>query len=389
MRRAIGQQAMASYRIKRSIGQVLGRSFACMLTLLLWQVAVCAPAFAQDAPSESAEPTETLKAGIYLSPPFVVRTDDGYSGMAIDLWNTVAAERGVETEFVELETFRDLVGAVREGEVDVAVTNLTITEARAEHIDFTHPWFDAGLQIMISDAPRTGFDSVLQGLADTGHLRVYAWIVGIILGATLLLTLFDRRMDPNFPKRWRDGVAESFYTVMSVAVSGKPPSRTKLFGWVGRIWAGLWLVCGVAVLAYVTSTVTSVMTTIALTDRISGVSDLPGKTVGVMTGSTAEEFATENGLRKVSFANIDAATEALTGGEIDAIVGDAPVLDYFAHTRAEHDVRVVGEIFEPDKYGFGLPQNSPLRRFVSVDLIGAEEDGVIEALRTQYFGARQ
>lgn len=121
----------------------------------------------------------------------------------------------------------------------------------------------------------------------------------------------------------------------------------KLFGWIGPIWAGLWLIRGVAVLAYVTSTVTSVMTTIVLIDRISGLSDLPGKAVGVLTGSNAEDFGAETGLSTVSFANMDTATEALIGGWIDATVGDAPVLDYFAYKNPDRDVAVVGDLFEP------------------------------------------
>lgn len=40
---------------------------------------------AQDAPPEE------LVVGVYFSPPFVEEHDDGnYSGMAIDLWETVA-----------------------------------------------------------------------------------------------------------------------------------------------------------------------------------------------------------------------------------------------------------------------------------------------------------
>lgn len=348
------------------------------------------PVLAQeDGAGADNAPAQALTAGVYVSPPFVIATEDGYDGMAIELVEFLAEARRIEIAYREYDTIRELIGALREGEADIAVTNLTITEARAEQIDFSHPWFDAGLQIMVSDEPRTGFGSLLDGLADSGHLRVFAWIGGAVLLATVLLTFFDRYFDPNFPKRWRDGVAESFYTVMSVAVSGKPPSRTKLFGWIGRVWSALWLICGVAVLAYVTSSVTSVMTTLALSGQISGPADLPGKTIGVQDGSTAEEFATLSGLRKVAYPHIDEAVTALLAGEIDAIVGDAPVLDYYAHSRPKQDVRVVGEIFEPEKYGFGIAQQSPLRRPLTVAVIGAEEDGVIEELRTKYFGPRQ
>lgn len=371
------------------IGRRVSWRLANFLAVLFLQGLVFTPVFAQDAVSRSVEAGEAIKAGLYISPPFVTRTKDGFSGMAVELWNALATNRSIDTEFIEYPTLSDLVHAVGAGEVDVAVTNLTITAARAEHVDFTQPWFDAGLQIMISDAPRSGFGNLVAGLASSGHLRAFAWIAGVIVFATALLTLFDRRFDQNFPTRWREGIAESFYAVMSVAVSGRAPSRKNLFGWVGRIWSAMWLICGVAVLAYVTSSVTTVMTTLALTDHISSLSDLPGKKIGVLSGSTADDFATTSGLSKITFANIDSAVEALVSGQIDAIVGDSPVLQYYEHTRPQHDVSVVGAIFQPDKYGFGLAQDSSLRKPLTVGLIGAAEAGLIEELRTKYFGARQ
>jgi polar amino acid transport system substrate-binding protein len=48
------------------------------------------------------------------------------------------------------------------------------------------------------------------------------------------MTIFDRHFDESFPKRWREGLAESFHHVVSIATSGKT-SRKNLFGWLGRI----------------------------------------------------------------------------------------------------------------------------------------------------------
>src|SRR5690606_3374642 len=121
--------------------------------------------------------------------------------------------------------------ATESSEIDVAVTNLTITRARAEIISFTQPWYDAGLRIMVPDRGGTnGFWDVIEGLRDAGHLRAYAWLLFVIVLATIGFTIFDRKFDPDFPKRWREGVAESFYHVMSIATSGRT-SRKNLFGW--------------------------------------------------------------------------------------------------------------------------------------------------------------
>jgi len=355
----------------------MGLRFGFRLLALL-AVAITTDLWAQETP-------QPVKVGVYVSPPFVIEQDGGLSGMAVELWEAVASDLDLRSEYQVVPTLRALVQATASGDVEVAVTNLTITRGRAERIDFTHPWYDAGLRIMIDEDRASGFWDVVAGLRDSGFLRAYAWLALVILVATVLLTLFDRRFDRDFPTRWRDGIAESFFAVMSIATSGRA-ARKNLFGWLGRIWQGLWLVCGVAVLAYATSSITSVMTTLALTSQIHNLGDLPGKTVGVFTGSIAEAFARETALRARSFDDLDNAVVALRDGRIAAIVADAPVLEYYAATHPDEPVAVVGPIFEPDKYGFGLPLDSDLTRPLTVQLLGAHESGLVAALRAKYFG---
>ncbi|MCW8126428.1 transporter substrate-binding domain-containing protein [Microbulbifer halophilus] len=335
---------------------------------------------------EASEPApRQMDVGLYISPPFVMEEDGDYRGLALDLWREVAAEQNLQSNYRTFDTLGDLVEATASGDIDVAVTNLTITEGRAERIDFTQPWFDAGLRIMVDKSQGGGFLAVFRGLRDSGHLEGYLWLISIILLFTLLFTLFDRRFDSEFPRRWREGLAESFYSVMSIATSGQM-MRKNLFGWIGRIWEGLWLVCGVAVVSYITASVTSVMTSISLTSQINGLRDLPGKTVGVFSGSVAEEFVQQQGIASRGFKDIDEAVQALSDGRVEAIVGDAPVLAYYAHTHPELPLLMVGKIFQPDKYGFGLARHSELRRPISVDIIGARESGRIRELREKYFG---
>lgn len=333
--------------------------------------------------------TQPLTVGVYVHPPFVTEADGEFSGMAVELWQWLAAQLELESDYVEFSNVGELVDAAASGEVDVAVTNMTVIRERAERIDFTHPWFDAGQRIMVRENAGGGVSNLIAGLSESGHLRAYAWIGIIIVIATILVTLFDRRFDRDFPRGWRDGLAEGFYTVMSVTTSGKPPARKNLFGWMGRFWQGLWLVCGIAVLAYVTSSVTSVMTTLSLNSQINSVADLPGRPVGVQPGSVSEEYARQAGLNIRHFDHVAQAAEALVDGRIDAIVDDAPVLEYYAHTTPQQPVVVVGPIFAPDKYAFALPRRSELTRQISVELIGAHESGLIEDFKTQYFGDNQ
>lgn len=361
---------------------------AAALALLLAAGGTLAAA-AQEAPaaSETAPATSELTVGVYVAPPFVIKgADGGYSGMAVDLWETFAAALNVAYTYREMPTVGGLVDALAAGEVDVAVTNLTITRQRAQRIDFTQPWFDSGLRVLVDSDRGTGFRAVWAGLADAGFLRAYAWIGLVILLATAGFTLFDRRFDPDFPKRWRDGMAESFFTVMSYATSGKGPARKNLFGWLGRVWQGLWLIFGIAVVAYVTSSVTSVMTTLSITSQINSVADLPGKVVGVQTGSVSQDYAVRTNLTIATFASVDDLVQALETNAIAAAIGDAPVMEYYVYSHPTEPLDVVGPIFQPDKYGFGLPRNSPLRPALNVQILGAKESGLLTDTRDRYFG---
>lgn len=327
-----------------------------------------------------------VNVGVYVSPPFVIADNNTYDGMATDLWEAVAGDLNLATRYVAYPTLRELVDATRNGEVDAAVTNLTITSARAETLALTQPWYDAGLRLMVPSVGSSGFDRVLSGLSDAGHLQAYGWLLAVIAAATIGFTLFDRKFDPEFPRRWHEGAAESFHHVISIATNGKTSGRRNLFGWFGRIWQAIWMLVGVGIIAYVTSSVTSVMTTVAIERGIHSVADLSGKTVGVFQGSASEEFVAGTGIASRSYQDIDAAVSAMHDGDIDAIIGDAPVLEYFAYSRPYEDVAVTGKIFHPDKYGFAFPTDSDLAKPATLLLLKRMEDGTVEKLRNRYFG---
>ncbi|WP_081710528.1 transporter substrate-binding domain-containing protein [Sedimentitalea nanhaiensis] len=327
-----------------------------------------------------------LVVGIHDSPPFVMSEDGAYTGFAVDLWERVAEDLGYRFEYLEFDTVREMLEAATTGDIDVAVSNLTITQERAARLDFTQPWYDSGLRVMVTDSASSSFWNLFMGLKDSGFLRAYAWLAFAILAASIGFTLFDRKFDKAFPTAFRDGFAESFYTVMTVATSGKPPKRKNLFGWLGKMWQGFWLVFGMVVVAFVTSSVTSVMTTLSIKNSIRSVADLPGLDVAVVEGSTAETFAINNGLTTIAYPKVSAAAEALLDGEVQAVIGDKPVLEYYAQKNPGEPLDVVGAVFSPEKYGFGLMRNSQLRKDITVEIVGAREDGTLGELGALYFG---
>lgn len=357
-----------------------------VLTLLCLSLMLGAGQKAQaQADTDADQGRRSVDVGVYVSPPFVSEQSGKYEGMAIDLWEMVAGKLGLATRYVAFTNLKDLVEATRTGKVDAAVTNLTITHKRAGIVSYTQPWYDAGLRIMVPETGSAGIQSVITGLRNAGHLRAYAWLAFVIVLATILITLFDRRFDRDFPRRWREGLAESFYQVMSVATSGKA-SRKNLFGWKGRIWSAIWMVFGVAVVAYITSSVTSVMTAVSIEQGVTSLADLPGKTSGVFTGSASEDYLNEIGIGTHSYPGLEEAVAALEAGRIEAIVADAPTLEHYVHVHPQRGMEVVGSLFHPDKYGFAFPLESDLTTPVTLEILSLQESGAIEDLRLEYFG---
>jgi ABC-type amino acid transport substrate-binding protein len=154
-----------------------------------------------------------------------------------------------------------------------------------------------------------------------------------------------------------------------------------------KILASIWLVCGVGIVAYITSSVTAVMTAQATAGSVVSVDDLKNKPVGALAGTVSERYCWRAGFATHSFASLDDAVKALLAHEVVGIVSDGAVLEAYDHAHPELPVTEVGPLFEKHKYAFVLPRSSPLRSAIDQQLIGLEESGDKAKLAARYFGS--
>ncbi len=71
-----------------------------------------------------------------------------YVGFDIDLWDAIAKRIGVEYTLQPMD-FSGIVPALQTGSVDAALAGITITAEREKVVDFSHPYYDSGLSIMV------------------------------------------------------------------------------------------------------------------------------------------------------------------------------------------------------------------------------------------------
>lgn len=95
-------------------------------------------------------------------PPFEAQAaGGGYEGFDIDLFNAVGEATGLEIQFESLP-FDGIIPALQAETVGAAISAMTITEERAQTVDFSRPYFKAGLAIAVQadNAEIASFDDL-------------------------------------------------------------------------------------------------------------------------------------------------------------------------------------------------------------------------------------
>ncbi|MGD6969309.1 transporter substrate-binding domain-containing protein [Rossellomorea vietnamensis] len=83
-------------------------------------------------------------------PPFEFEEGGEYKGIDIDLINAIAEEEGFEIELKPMD-FGGIIPALQADQLDVAIAGMSITDDRKEKVDFSDPYFDAGLTLVVSE----------------------------------------------------------------------------------------------------------------------------------------------------------------------------------------------------------------------------------------------
>ncbi|MGP4845561.1 transporter substrate-binding domain-containing protein [Marinobacter sp. 1Y8] len=106
----------------------------------------------------TAASAETLRA--VTDPSFVpfemMDQDSGKMiGFDMDILAAVAERAGFEYELNTMD-FNGIIPALQTGNVDIALAGITITEAREKIVDFSDPYYDSGLRLLV----KKGDDSI-------------------------------------------------------------------------------------------------------------------------------------------------------------------------------------------------------------------------------------
>lgn len=91
---------------------------------------------------------QDLTVATVTRPPFSMVENGQSTGFSIDLWNAMVKDLGYSTSFRRVDSFSQMLELVESGDIDLATANISITSEREQAMDFSHPIFASGLQIM-------------------------------------------------------------------------------------------------------------------------------------------------------------------------------------------------------------------------------------------------
>lgn len=135
---------MARLNIKRWLRLTLYICLGCVLFLLLSN---CSPNPSTNNGNDVAGTTLTV-ATEPAFPPFEFQAEGGLQGFDIDLMQAIALAANFKVNFQSLP-FDGIIPALQAGTVGAAISSITITEERANAVDFSRPYFKAGLALAV------------------------------------------------------------------------------------------------------------------------------------------------------------------------------------------------------------------------------------------------
>ena len=345
-----------------------------------------------DAAGDEDAAGGTLSVAARALPPFVIYANGAYSGFEVELVRLVAAKLGMSVEIYAVDTVAKQIDDINRGVAQVGLGGVAITESREEIVDFSLPVLDSGLTILapnqssrrVVDRIGTFFRAIAS--SDLPWLLV---VVGMaVLIAAHLIWWLERQHNPDFAIPYRRGIWDSFYwsvvTMSTVGYGDKVARGTR-----GRALALVWIALGTLVFASFTAAIASSLAVSELRSEISGPSDLRGRRVATVTRSAGETYLPSIGVGPVLVDDIEDAYPLLAEGQVDAIVFDAPVLQFHAAREGGGEVVTVGSDFQRVQYGLMISEDdTELQETLDLALLDLIETGIYQQLHDAWFGAQ-
>jgi len=356
----------------------MGRKMQTYLKVL---TVLCLSLLASTSTGQSAE---TLNITTVTRAPFSMEIDGQAAGFSIDLLGAVADELGLTINYVRKDSFAEMLDAVRNREADGAIANISITAERERMTDFTQPIFDSGIQVMMPASPSSSA-AVLSAIFTRQIALSILGALVLLFGGGMLMWFFERRHQEYFNRSATEVGFPAFWWALKLVVNGGfeervPQSRG------GRFFAVMLVVSSLFIVSIFVAQITAALTVSAIQSNIESISDLEGRQVGTIGGSTSASFLDQRGIVPIEFENLEDMFAGFETGALDGVVFDGPILAYYVRNQGQGKAELLERVYRPENYCMAFPTGSNLRDNVDQAMLRLREDGRYDELLIKWFG---
>ncbi|XP_068610385.1 glutamate receptor ionotropic, NMDA 2C [Brachionichthys hirsutus] len=302
-------------------------------------------------------------------------------------------------------TWNGMIGEVVYRRADMAIGSLTINEERSEIIDFSVPFVETGISVMVARSNGT--------VSPSAFLEPYSpavWVMMFVMCLTVVaVTVFvfeyfspvgyNRSLvSAKSPGGPTFTIGKSVWLLWGIVFNNSVPIENPK-GTTSKIMVLIWAFFAVIFLASYTANLAAFMIQEQYIDTVSGLSDKkfqkphehypPFRFGTVPNGSTERNIRSNyldmhSHMMKYNQKGVEEALESLKTGKLDAFIYDAAVLNYMAGKDEGCKLVTIGsgKVFATTGYGIALQKDSRWKRHIDLALLQFLGDGDTQRLET-------
>uniref|UniRef100_A0A8C2WCA2 Glutamate receptor n=1 Tax=Cyclopterus lumpus TaxID=8103 RepID=A0A8C2WCA2_CYCLU len=300
-----------------------------------------------------------------------------------------------------------MVGEVVYKKAVMAVGSLTINEERSVAIDFSVPFVETGISVMVSRSNGTVSPSAfLEPFSASVWVMMFVMLLLVTAIAVFLFEFvsplgFNRNLaqgkDPHGPSFT---IGKAIWLLWGLVFNNSVPVQNPK-GTTSKVIVSVWAFFAVIFLASYTANLAAFMIQEEFVDQVTGLSDKkfqspysysPPFRFGTVPNGSTERNIRKNYpdmhqyMTKYHQAGVVDALVTLKTGKLDAFIYDAAVLNYMAGRDDGCKLVTIGSgyIFATTGYGIALQKGSYWKRLVDLAILGIIGDGEMEELEAQW-----
>ncbi|CAB4307806.1 unnamed protein product [Prunus armeniaca] len=315
-----------------------------------------------------------------------------YRGLAIDVFKATLQELPFHLPYKFLPfdgTFDALVEQIHLKNFDAAVGSISILANRYQHAEFTAPYTESGLVMIVPVRSRTREKAWL-------FIKPFTNVMWVLIGATsiyngFVIWLIERNHCPELKGSISNQVGTLIWLAFSTLFS---LNANKLNSNLSRITMVVWLFMALVITQTYTAKLSSLLTLSQLEPNVVDIFALQNSNamVGCAEASYISKYLKEvlhfrpNNIK--NFSRGDEYAPALRRREVAALFLDLPLAKVFLAENCK-SFTMTGPTYKVGGFGFAFPRGSQLLPSVTQAMLKVSENGTFRDLEQNMLASQK